>query len=78
MSEYYFNKGFIQLTCDEDNLKKFPVRVKDRVGAELKANSDLVMLCYTTITSTSNTLKKLYISKDYHSSYSTDNFKNQK
>ena len=36
------------------------------------------MLCYTTITSTSNTLKNLYISKDYHSSYSTDNFNNKK
>ena len=36
------------------------------------------MLCYTTITSTSNTLKNLYISKDYHLSYSTDNFSNQK
>ena len=36
------------------------------------------MLCNTTITSTSNTLKNLYISKDYHSSYSTDNFNNKK
>ena len=36
------------------------------------------MLCYTTTTSTSNTTKNLYISKDYHSSYSTDNFNNQK
>ena len=44
MSEYYFNKGFIQLTCDEDHLKILPVRVKDRVGAELKVNSDLFML----------------------------------
>ena len=78
MSQYYFNKGFIQLTCDEDNLKTLPVKVKDRVGAEVKLNSDLVMLCYTTITSTSNTLKNLYISKDYHSSYSTDNFNNKK
>ena len=74
MSEYYFNKGFIQLTCDEDNLKTLPVRVKDRVGAELKVNSDLVMLCYTTITSTSNTLKNLVISSNYHSSYSTEKF----
>ena len=57
MSEYYFNKGFIQLTYDEDNLKKIPLWVKYRVGAEVKVNSDLVMLCYTTITSTSNTLK---------------------
>ena len=23
MSEYYFNKGFIELKCDEDHLKKF-------------------------------------------------------
>ena len=61
MSQCYFNKGFIQLTCDKDHLKKLPVRVKNRVGTEVKVNSDLVMLCYTTITSTSNTLKT-YIS----------------
>ena len=78
MSQYYFNKGFIQLTQDEDHLKTLPVKVKDRVGAEVKMNSDLVMLCYTTITSTSHTLKNLYISKDYHSYYSTDNYNNQK
>ena len=52
--------------------------VKDRFGAEVKVNSDLFMLCYTTITSTSNTLKNLYINKDYHSSYSTDSFNNKK
>ena len=39
--------------------------------------SDLVVLCHTNITSTSNTLKNLFISKDYDSSYSTDNFNNQ-
>ena len=78
MSEYYFNKWFIQLTCDEDHLKILPVRVKYRVGAELKVNSDLVMICYTTITSTSNKLKTLYISKDYHSSYSTEKFNTEK
>ena len=61
MSQYYFNKGFIQLTFDEDHLKKNLVKVKDRVGAELEVNTDLVMLCHTTITSTSNTLKN-YIS----------------
>ena len=44
MSHYYFNKRFIQLTCDEDHLKTLPVRVKDRVGAEVKVNLDLVML----------------------------------
>ena len=78
MSQYYFNKGFIQSTCDEGHSKTILVKVKDRVGAEVKVNSDLVMLCYTTITFTSNTLKNLYISQDYHSSYSTDNSNNQK
>ena len=28
MSQYYFNQGFIQLTCDEDHLKKFQSRSK--------------------------------------------------
>ena len=73
MSEYYLSKGFIQLTYDEDNLKTLPVRAKDRVGAKLKVNSDVFMLCYMTISSTSNTLKNLFISRDYHSYYSTDN-----
>ena len=62
MSEYYFNKGLIQLTCDEDHLNKLPKLVQQRVGAEPKVNSDLVMLCKTTIISTSNTLKNLFIS----------------
>ena len=78
MSEYYFNKGFSQLTCDEDHFKKLPLWVKDRVGAEVKVNSDLVMLCHTTITSTSYTLKKIYIGRYYHSSYSTDNYSDRK
>ena len=33
MSKYYFNKLFIQITCDEDHFFKNPVKVKDRVGA---------------------------------------------
>ena len=70
--------GFIKLTCDEEHLKTVLVKVKDRVGAELKVNTDLVMLCHTTITSTSYTLKNLYIGRDYHSSYSTDNYNDQK
>ena len=54
-------------------IKKTPKPVKERVGADLEVNTDLVMLCHTTITSTSSTLKKLYIGKDYHSFYSTEN-----
>ena len=71
MSEYYFNKGFVILECDEDHFKKLPSKVKERVGAELKINTGLVMLCFTTITSTSNKLKNLVINSNYHSSYST-------
>ena len=41
--------------------KKLPLMVKEIVGAEVKVNIDLVMLCYTTITSTSNKLKNLVI-----------------
>ena len=41
--------------------KKLPSMVKDRIGAELKMNTDLVMLCFTTIPSTSNKLKNLVI-----------------
>ena len=36
MSQYYFNKGFTQLKCDEDHLKQIPELVKERVGAVLK------------------------------------------
>ena len=52
--------------------------VKERVGAELKVNTDLVMLFYTTITSTSNTLKNLVINSNYHSSYSTEELNTKK
>ena len=60
-------------------LNKLPLLVQQRVGAEPKANSDLVMLCKTAIISTSNTLKNLLISSNYHSSYSTEkfNYKNE-
>ena len=61
MSEYYFNKGFIIFDCDEEILKRLPSQVKERVGSEVTVNSDLVMICYTTIPSTSNTLKNLLV-----------------
>ena len=61
MSEYYFNKEFIIFECDEVNLKRLPYQVKDRVGVEVTVNSDKVMPCYTTIPSTSNTLKNFLV-----------------
>ena len=59
MFEYYFNKGFIIFNCDGKILKRLPYEVKDRVGAEVTVNSDKVVIFYTTIPSTSNTLKKI-------------------
>ena len=78
MSEYYFNKGFIQLTFDKYHLNKLPKLVQQRVGAEPKVNSDLVLLCKTTIIFTSNTLKNLFISSVYHESYSTEKINTKK
>ena len=52
--------------------------VKNRVGSEVAVNTDLVMLCFTTIPSTSNTLKNLVINSNYHSSYSTQEFNTKK
>ena len=59
-------------------MKKIPENVKERVGVEFEVNTDLVMLCHTTITSTSSTLKNLYIGKDYHSLYSTENYNDKR
>ena len=58
--------------------KILPSQVKDRFGAEVAFNSDLVMLCYTTIPSTSNTLKNLLVKSNYHSSYNNQEFNNKK
>ena len=52
--------------------------VKYRVDAEVAVYSDLVMLCYTTIPSTSNTLKKLLFNSNYHSSYTTQELNTKK
>ena len=78
ISGYYFSKVFVEIECDEDHFKKLPLMVKERVGSEVKVNTDLVMLCYTTINSTSNTLKNLVINSNYHSSYSTEEFNTKK
>ena len=77
MSQYYFNKGFTEIICDEERLKKLPDLVQKRVGAELSENTDLVMQCSTTITSTSTTLKNLYVGTEYHESYSINIYSDQ-
>ena len=78
MFEHYFNKGFIIFNCDESNLKRLPYQVKDIVGAEVTANSEKLMICSTTIPSTSNTLKNLLVYSNYHSSYTNPEFNDKK
>ena len=52
--------------------------MQQRVGAEPKVNSDLVMLCKTKIIPTSNTRENLFISSHYHESYSTEKSNTEK
>ena len=69
MLEYYFSKGFTILECNYNNLAKLPNEVKQIIHAEDTDNSDKVMICSTTIPSTSNTLKNLAVNTSFHSSY---------
>ena len=64
--------------CDEESLKRLPSQVKDRVGSEATINTDKVMFCYTTIPSTSNILKNLLVTSNYHSSYTNQEFNDKK
>ena len=78
MFEYYFNKEIIIFNFDEKNLKRLSSQVKDRVVAEVTINSDKFMPCYTTIPSTSNTLKNLLVNSNYHSTYTNQEFNDKK
>ena len=59
-------------------IKRLPSQVKDRFGAEVTINSEKVVLCYTTIPSTSNTLKNLLVNSNHHSSYTNQEFNDKK
>ena len=67
--EYYLSKIFTLFECNTINLAKLPNEVKYIIHAEETDNSDKVMTCTTTITSTSNTLKNLEVNKSFHYSY---------
>ena len=69
MLEHNFSKGFNYFYCTIINLEKLPSEVKDIIHAEYEDNSDQVMICSTTIPSTSNTLKNLAVNTSFHSSY---------
>ena len=60
------------------NIKKNPSEVEDIVGAKVAVDTDLVMLCFTTIPSTSNTLNNLLVTSNYHSSYTNQEFNTKK
>ena len=57
---------------------KLPNEVKDIFHAEDTENSDKVMICNTTITSTSNTLNNLEVNKSFHSAYIQTEFNDKK
>ena len=55
-------------------MAKLPKVAKDRIYAEETDNSDKVMICSTTITSTSNTLKNSLVNTSFHYSYIQNEF----
>ena len=78
MFEYYFSKWFIHFYCNKSNLEKLPSEVKDKIYAEVTDHSEKVVICSTTITSTSNTLKNLFVDAISRSSYIQNEFNDKK
>ena len=77
MSEYCFNKGFVIFECDEENLKS-TIFGKRQSWCRSSSRFRLSHAMFTTITSSSNTLKNLLVNSNYHSSYSTQEFNTKK
>ena len=69
MLKYYISKLFAILECNINNLAKLPNEVKQIIHTEATDNSEYVMTCMKTITSTSKELKKLLSNKSLHYSY---------
>ena len=66
------------MECNDNNLAKFPNEIKQIIHAEEIDNSEKVMACINTISSTSNTLKNLVVNKSFHSSYIQIEFNDKK
>ena len=66
---YYFSKGFVILERNYNNLWRVENNTKQRIHAMDMNDSEYVMICNTSTLSISNTLKKLWIPSDFHSSY---------
>ena len=76
--EYYFSKGFTYFDCTIINLEKLPIEVKQIIHAKYTDNSDKVMVCYTTIPSTSNKLNNLAVNTSFNYSYIQKEFNDRK
>ena len=68
MFEYYFSKGFTYFDCTINNLEKLPFKVKQRTRSEDTDNSDKLIIYFTTIPSTLNTMKNLAVNTHFCSS----------
>ena len=69
MLEYYFSKGFVVLELNSNNLKIIANEEKQIIHAMDMHYSYYVMNFSAAIPSISNTLKKLLLQYDLHSSY---------
>ena len=69
MLEYYTPKEFVILEQNSNNLLRIANNPKQIIHAMDMKYSDYVMIITTAITSTSNTLNKLWIPSDLYSYY---------
>ena len=69
MLECYFSKGFAVLELNSNNSKMISNEVKQIIHAIDMHDSEYFMTCTTAISYISNTLKKLLLQYDLHSSY---------
>ena len=67
--EYYFSKGFVILERNSNNLSRIANNVKQKIHSMDMHDSDYVLIFTTGIPYISNTLNKLWIPSDFHSSY---------
>ena len=69
MVNYYLEKGFIIIEHISKHLISVPNELKQIIHGINKQKKDYVMECYTLISSVANTLNKLNIQSNFHTSY---------
>ena len=68
---YYLAKGFVILEQKYKHLISVPNNLKLRIYVIDKHKTDYVMACYTAISSVANTLNKLHIRSNLHTTNKT-------